>query len=687
MGNVTSIAGRRNNRNAGWVSAKQEKNLKIYLLGRMRVIARDGQNVLPRARKARALLAYLCLTRNERVFRSRLAALLWDRSGEEQARMSLRHALSELTVLNSGAPGLIALDREAVRLDASACWIDVFAGLADPERLLDNLDGVSDSFDHWLAGERARFEDQVRATLEKGLNQLIDENASPNLRAGAARKLINFDPTHEGAVRSLMIAFAQMGDRVQAIREYERCRLALRTTLDAVPSSETVALYEAVRLLSQARPGDQERRRQGETREGEPKPQPVPVTTRRNATEGQGQVPSIAVLPFRNLSAEACHSYVADGLVEDLIEALSRVPGLFVISRLSTLAFRNEDRLPKEIGELLGVRYVLSGSMRIVEDRLRLTVELTDTQKAIVLWFSKLNEQFFDLLEVQDRLAEAIVGRVAPYLHAAELNRARLKRPEGSEAHDLFLRAQENMHNSSRTVFASSEALFEEAINRNPEYARVLAWKAYWHVLRVGQGWSPNPAHDTKLADHFAQRAVDCDMLEPMAFAVKGHIASYLHKNFELAFQHFDAALRVNPNAAPAWLWSAAAHSWLGHGARAVEEINRAIALSPYDPLMYAFTAVAGMAYLADAQYERAIECGLRSLGQNRTFTATYKLLVLALMLANRESEARVYLGQLLTLQPDLTVAEYRRRFPGSAGPIGEFYCDTLARAGLPLIG
>src|SRR5205807_6822911 len=132
-----------------------------------------------------------------------------------------------------------------------------------------------------------------------------------------------------------------------------------------------------------------------------------------------------------------------------------------------------------------------------------------------------------------------------------------------------------------------------------------------------------------------------------MAFAVQGHIAAYLHKDFDAAFQRFETALRINPNAAPAWLWSAATHAYRGNGPRAVEEINRAMALSPYDPLMYAFNSVAGMAYLADHQFERAIECGLRSIGENRTYTSSYKLLVLALMLAGREAEAQVHLRQL----------------------------------------
>jgi len=665
------------------IKGATEAKAKIYLVGRMRAVAPNGEDILPRARKTCGLLAYLCLAQGERVSRSRLAGVLWDRSGDAQARMSLRHALSDLNNATNGrTPGLIEVDREWVRIDARACWIDAFAIPDHSERLLDDLDGISPSFDRWLASERVRFEDRLRTTLENGLNQLIEENAAPELRAAAARRLINFEPTHEGAVRSLMTAFVQMGDRAQAIREYERCRTALHSMLDLTPSNETVALYEALRLMSQTRGTGASSLPRATIEIGPPGAQGDLAETQAKDT---GRGPSIAVLPFQNLSTDAQHEYAADGLVEDLIEAFSRIPSFFVISRLSTLAFRNHDRLPQEIGEALGVRYVLSGSMRVVGDRLRLTAELTDAGRGTALWVSKLDEQFFDLLEVQNRLAEAIVGRVAPYLHAAELKRARVKRPERLQAYDLFLRAQENMHNSSRAVFESSEHLFDKAIALDPNYAAALAWRAWWHLMRIGQGWSPDPALDTAQADLFARRAVDCDPLEPMAFAIQGHIASYLQKDFDLAFRRFDTALQLNPNAAPTWMWSAAAHAYTGNGPRAVEEINRAMALSPYDPLMYSYSGIAALAYVADGQYERAIECALRSMRENRTYTTAYNLLIAALALAGREAEAQSPVLQLLKLEPGFTVARFRGRSPVSASPYADLYCDALARAGVPL--
>jgi TolB-like protein/DNA-binding SARP family transcriptional activator/tetratricopeptide (TPR) repeat protein len=691
---------------------------RIYLVGAMRAVAPGGVDFLPRGRKTRGLLACLCLSEGDRVSRNRLAGLLWDRSADAQARMSLRQSLSELNgIVNRYVPGLVEIGRDSVRIDLGKCWVDALALLGAStdstsdssnliqlysERILEDLDGITPTFDQWLEAERTRFEDRVREILEAELERLSEQNAKAEVRAAAARRLINFEPTHEGAVRSLMKAFAEMGDRAQAIREFERCRQALLSMLDLPPSKETIAVYEAIRLESprvgspvilagaaggiepseaaQARPLVLSPVRWEITKQSDL----AGATTERLAHQHRRE-PSIAVLPFRNLTGDPAHHFVAEGLAEDLIEALSRVPNFFVISRLSTLAFRDQDRHPREIGNVLGVRYVLSGSMRIFEDRLRLTIELTDTDLGAALWISKLDERFADLFEVQDRLSEMIVQKVAPSLHAAEINRIRVKRPDSLEAYDLFLRAQENLHNSSRAAFETSGMLFEAALAKNPHYAAALAWRAYWHVLRVGQGWSPDTADDAAQADRFARAAIECNSMEPMALAVHGLVASYLYKDFDLAFRRFEAALRINANAAPAWMWSAAAHAWMGFGRQAIEEINKAMALSPYDPLMYAYNAYASIAYLVDGQYERAIECALRSLRENRTYTAAHRLLVIALVLTGRENEAQASARRLLELEPGLTVRGFRRRYPGSANSHAELFCDALARAGIPL--
>ena len=671
--------------NAARAEALLEKQTRIYLLGTMRALGPGGEDVLPRAKKTQAVLAYLCLARGERVPRGRIAGVIWDRSGEAQARDSLRHALGEFDRMGNWR---IDTDHETVRLNTTACWIDAFEAPDRSDLLLDSLYGISSAFDQWLIGERVRFETHWQTALENELNDVVTRKAAPELRAAAARKLLNFVPTHEPAVRKLMAAFADMDDRAQAIREYERFRAVLSSNLGISPSEKTMALHEAIRLEWRARAKRASQRSPqsahsiGGTTSAEAD---FPAQAATGVAPGRDVQPSIAVLPFRNLSGEPGHSLLAEGLAEDIVEAVSRVPSLFVVSRLSAAAFENSDRPPLEMGDALGVRYILAGSIRMKGDRLRLVVELTETDTGKVLWISRFDRKFSDLLDLQSGLAEAVIGSIAPHLRFAELKRVRIKRPEDWHAYDLFLRAQENMHSPSRAVFESSERLFELAIAREPHYAAALAWRAYWHVMRVGQGWSPDPRADKAQADHFANLAVESDASEPMALAVQGHVATYLHMDFDRAFSCFDSALQINPNGPRAWLWSANAHAYIGEGAHAVEKINRAIALSPYDPLVHAYSGGASLAYLADSQYARAIEFALRSIRENPSYSSAYKLLIAALALAGRETEARSPVRRLLLLEPGFTVDQHRHRFPGRGTPFADLYCEALAAAGVPL--
>jgi len=609
--------------------------------------------------------------------------MIWDRSGEAQARESLRHALNEL---NRTGYWQLEKDHDTVRLDISGYWVDAFEIPEQPDMLLEGLYGVSPAFDHWLVGERTRLEHFWQSRLEKELHELTTRGAAPELRAAAARNLLNVIPSHEAAVRSLMTAFVDLGDHSQAIREYERFQRVLTSSLGVPPSEKTAALYEAIRLGSRARAA---RATQVPEQNGYSSKERSSAQLYASGSNSATQTPvclqpSIAVLPLRNLSGESAHDYVSEGLVEDLVEALARIPDLFVVSRLSAASFRTLQRPPEGIGEALGVRYVLSGSIRIIADRLRLIVTLTDAVGGATLWISRIDEKFSDLLEVQSRLAEKIVRSVAPHVRSAELKRVRIKHPAHQGAYDLLLRAQESMHSPLRSVFESAERLLEEAIAQEPDYAAALAWLAHWHVMRVGQGWSPDDAHDAAQADRHARRAVECDPTEPLAFAVQGHVSSYFHKDFQQALSCFERALQVNPNASRAWLWSAYTHAWIGCGSQAVQNVVRAMDLSPYDPLVCAYSGGASLAYLADGQYARAVEFAMRCIRENRGYTTAYKALVLGLVLSGRETEARNPANQLRVLEPTFTVQQFRRRSPAYTGKLGDLYCEAFERAGIP---
>jgi TolB-like protein/DNA-binding SARP family transcriptional activator len=675
--NVMPFTGRRGN--VVIAEARSQPTSRLHLLGTLRAIGPGGQDALPRSKKARALLAYLCLAQGDLVSRSRAAGLIWNRVGENQARESLRKAVDELERIGSWH---LEQTRETLRLDLTNCWIDALETPEEPDLLLSDLQDVSSSFDQWVHTERSRYEKLWQGRLEADLDGLIAGNANPDARVAAAQQLLSVIPTHEAAFRNFMIALADRGDSGQVVREFAKFQRVFNAKIGIPPSEQTISLYSALRLASQVRSVQSLKRPQ--RIDSSLIPQEIGSGATEKAVEPPECEPSIAVLPLEDLSEEADRSYIGDGLVEDLIEALSRVPGFFVVSRRSAAVFRHHDRSPREIGEALDVRYLVSGSIRIIGGRLRLRVELLDVNVSRPLGNWRYDEDFSDLLELQDRLTDSVVRCVAPHLRGAELHRVQVKRPEDYTGYDFFLRAQEAMHSADRAVFEGAEELFKSSIDCNPRHAPVLAWLAYWHVMRVGQGWSPDRTRDTAQAEDFANLAMECDPTDPMALAVQGHIATYLHKNFDLAFACFEAALKTNPNNPRAWLWKANAHAYLGDGARAVEVVKRAIALSPYDPLASAFSGGASLAYMAAGEYERAIEYATRCIHENRGYSAAYKLLIASLVMAGRVNETPAPVHQLLSLEPDFTVAEHRRRFPGSAMPFGELYCYALARAGVP---
>lgn len=397
-----------------------------------------------------------------------------------------------------------------------------------------------------------------------------------------------------------------------------------------------------------------------------------------------GDRPAIAVLPFRNHSGNPRNDFLGEVIAEDVIADLSKLTDLHVISRLSTSPFRERLLEPRSIAELLGVRYVLAGSLRASDARIRLSAELTEAEAGHVIWADRFEGPLAEIFELQDRLSIEIAKRAVPHLRQIEFRRARAKSFEDLTAYELTLRAIDLLHGRSRDDLARAQAALAQAIAVDPSYGTPRVWLARSHVLSVGQGWSDDVARDTGEALRHAEDAVACDPEDAYALAVWGFVRAYLRKDHDAAIGHYNRALTLNPSAVWPWAWSASAHAWRGEGAKAVELVERAIDLSPFDPHMYNFAAIACGAHAVAGDYDKAVEWGRRSLRENRLFSAAHKLLTISLSLAGREGEARLAATELLQLEPKLTVAEFRNRHPGSGGPHIDRFCDALAAAGVP---
>jgi adenylate cyclase len=394
--------------------------------------------------------------------------------------------------------------------------------------------------------------------------------------------------------------------------------------------------------------------------------------------------PSVAVIPFQLRTGDNRFAFIGDGLADEIIAALSRVPDFFVISRLSTMAFRHAPLGLRGIGELLGVQYVLSGSVQTAHPRALFVAELADTRDGRIVWSERFHGDLIDVFAMQVELARKVVQSVSPVVRSIELQRARITGFEQLDAYGITLRGIELMHRQSRDDFFAARQAFQTAITRNPVAPAPHAWLAKWHILRVLAGMSEAPAQDFGDATASAARALACDAEDALALAVDGFVTAWSQHDLDAAEQRLAHAVAANPNEPLAWLHSAITHAWRGRGAEAVQCADQALSLSPLDPVMYYFNSLAGMANLVAEHYDRAIELSRRSLRENRLHTPSLRTLVAAFVHTGRLEEARTTMAELRQLEPGLTAAVLEARYPGRDSPQGGRFIAALREAGLP---
>jgi adenylate cyclase len=412
-----------------------------------------------------------------------------------------------------------------------------------------------------------------------------------------------------------------------------------------------------------------------------PAHQAVPAPSAAARAHGR---PSVAVIPFQLRSDDPRFAFIGDGLADEIIAALSGVADLFVISRLSSTAFRAAPLGVRSIGQMLGVQYVLSGSVQTAYPRALLVAELADARDGRILWSERFQGDLADVFAMQAELARKLAASVAPFVRSIELRRARITSFEQLDAYGITLRGVELMHRLSQEDFLLARSAFETAIERDPVSSSPHAWLANWHVMRVVVGASDNPARDGAAATTCAARALACDSNDAIALAVDAYVAAWARHDLDAAETRLAEALAANPNEPLAWLWNAMTHAWRGRGAEAVQFADRALLLSPLDPMIYYFDSLASTANLIGERYERAIELATRSLRENRLHTPSLRTLAAALVHAGRLDEAREAMRRLRELEPGLTVGAFRARYPGRDSPQAASFAAALSAAGLP---
>jgi adenylate cyclase len=395
--------------------------------------------------------------------------------------------------------------------------------------------------------------------------------------------------------------------------------------------------------------------------------------------------PSLAALPFDNMSGDPEQGYFADGLAEDLITGLSRVSWLFVIARNSSFAFRGEKLDVRTIGERLGVRYLVEGSVRRAGNRLRLTVQLVEAATGNHLWADRYDGSLEDVFDFQDRIVASLVGAIEPKLRATEIARARRKRPDSLDAFDLFLQALPKAATLAASGSAEAIELLDRAIGLSPDYAQALASAASVRVGRPLFGYSPDSAKDFQEAVELSRRALEADPADPDALRAAANLAGLLRRDYQAGWDLVDRSLAIDPNAALSWACRGWISLWAGETQAALTEFQTALRLSPHDP-QFGGTFKHGMAcaLFKGGQVEEALPWFRRALQHLPDWSVPNRMLIAALWLSGRHTEAREAATQYIKKFPGFSVRRTQEFSPDRPSAGQDRYFDALREAGLP---
>jgi len=362
--------------------------------------------------------------------------------------------------------------------------------------------------------------------------------------------------------------------------------------------------------------------------------------------------PSLAVLPFQNMTGDPEQEYFVDGMVEEITTAIARLPWLFVIARNSAFTYKGKAVDVKQVAQELGVRYVLEGSVRKAGNRVRITGQLIDTTTGAHIWADRFDGALDDIFELQDQVASSVAGAIEPKLRQSEIERASRKPTANLTAYDLYLRALAQSYRPTEEGLAEAVVLARRALATDPSYAPAAAFVGWCRVQQQWQGWGALSADDLAEACRLARQALDAgrDDAEPIwqaawtLFLLAGETA--------MATAALDRALALNPNAANAWLARGVIHALRNEPEAAIEALERTRRLSPFDPYAFHCASTFAAAHLAARRLEQAIEWADRALHDRPRQVPSMRFKTIALAHLGRLDEARAELGRVLAILP-----------------------------------
>jgi TolB-like protein/cytochrome c-type biogenesis protein CcmH/NrfG len=391
--------------------------------------------------------------------------------------------------------------------------------------------------------------------------------------------------------------------------------------------------------------------------------------------------PAIAVLAFTNMSEEAGQEHFSDGISEDIITALSKLRWFYVIARNSSFVYKGKAVPIKQVGEELGVGYVLEGSVRKEGNRVRITTQLIDVSTGAHIWSEHYDRSLADVFAVQDDITQSIVAAIEPQLYAAESFRAERKAPGSMDAWDLVMRALSHYWRVTRQDNVVAQALLEKAISIDPDYGQALGLLAASHMFGVHMGWT-TPEEALPVGERAALAAIRADSEDPWAHYALGSVYLFT-RSFDDCLAEFELATRLNPSFSPARGYHGVALAYCGRWEEGDAAARQALRLSPRDPFAAVYCGVVAYSQFVGRNYEEAMRMSREALRRRSDFVGAHRVLAAAAGMAGQQSVAEAALRELHRSQPNVSLDWIAKHIPFKLDAEREHYLDGLRRAGL----
>ena len=419
----------------------------------------------------------------------------------------------------------------------------------------------------------------------------------------------------------------------------------------------------------------------GEVREAQEVVDPISGDARDNAPALPDK-PSIAVLPFANMSGDPEQEYFADGMVEEITTALSRFKSLFVIARNSSFTFKGKAIEIKEVGRRLGVRYVLQGAVRKASGKVRITGQLIEAATGAHIWADKFERDMTDIFVLQDEVTLAVVSAIQPKLFQAQIALATRRRPEDLTAYDLFLRALQQAVRSTRESLAEALQLVQRALELDPAFAAAAALACDCHMENVLRSYAIDPQFERKEAARLMRLALSLDDHDPDTLATAALNSALLIGDGEAEIAMADRAVALNPNSFHTWNRRGWVYKIVGQPEEAIRSFERAMRMSPVDPQLYSTFLGMGFAFIELRRFDEAIVAGKKSLRRNRSIPGPYRCLAAAFAHLGRDAEAREAAACMFEIDPTFTISAWIAR--SQASKTATLMIEGFRKAGLP---